>query len=323
MVARGRRPAACLVHSTSASRRPRDIPVDHRNVPQVGGGHYHPVDWRKETPIRYDDGRLDVLPTRHLVPVAAAHDRIRIPLVVVERWRLIERGENPVAPNPPRKMRLNEGATIPVRICPVADEAHRTSKRAYAHVFCGPGTTVCVASAYFDLPREFRDGILAHELGHLFAGSDGDEPAADRAFLENTGVEILYKDGRWGRCLQCLSPGDSRKLEGRFVFDFAGRRTGVRTEQDETELEYVVSIHSEKPLDWDELLEAVGLDPALFSEPPRKRGVGRRFDWTVSSLADAEEQAEAVRKILPSGIEVVAFAREHDSEGVRELGWSA
>lgn len=245
-----------------------------------------------------------------------APDGLRIPLEIVNRWIVLDEVENPgLRRNPARNKR------IPVRICKIADEAHRTSERAYAHVFCGPGSTICVASAFFDLPREHRDGILAHELGHLFAGSEGDEPAADAAFLERTGVKIHYKDGRHGQCLQCLAPSDSRRLEGRFDFDFSGRLTGVETERDETSIDYVVKVTSSRSFSRADLARALKVDPTQIGGDDRWRG--RSFEWTAPSLAEAAQQAAAVRRVLPSTMSVRAFARESDGRETRELGWSA
>lgn len=116
---------------------------------------------------------------------------------------------------------------IPVRICRDADSTHAESLRAYAHTFCRPSPTICVASAFFDLDPGHRDGILAHEIGHLLAGPKGNEEAADRAFEEATGVRIRYRDGDNGRCLQWLPPDDRRRLLGVFEFDFSGKRREV------------------------------------------------------------------------------------------------
>ena len=123
--------------------------------------------------------------------------------------------------------------------------------------------------------------------------------------------------GRHGRCLQSLDPSDSRRLEGRFVFDFSGRLTDVETEEDETEVEYVVSLSADRSLDWRDLLEAVGVDPVGMSGR-----VGQQINWTVPSLTEAEEQVAAMRKVLPAGATATASAVEHDRDGTRELGWS-
>ena len=37
---------------------PRDIPVDHRGVPVLGAGHYKPVKWSEEHPIKLDNGQV-------------------------------------------------------------------------------------------------------------------------------------------------------------------------------------------------------------------------------------------------------------------------
>lgn len=118
---------------------------------------------------------------------------------------------------------------IPVRICRDADATHAGSRRAYAHTFCCDPPTICVSSAFFDLSPGHRDGILAHEIGHILAGHDGDEEAADRAFEEATGVRIQYRDGEFGRCLQWLPEDDRRDLLGVFEFEFSGVRSDVKT----------------------------------------------------------------------------------------------
>ena len=112
---------------------------------------------------------------------------------------------------------------IKVRICNDADRAHKGSLRAYGHTFCKNGPVICVASEFFGLPNGHRDGILAHEIGHLLAGPDAGEEEADRAFEEETGVRILYKDGPSGRCLQWLDKKDGKALIGVFEFEFEGR----------------------------------------------------------------------------------------------------
>lgn len=116
---------------------------------------------------------------------------------------------------------------ITVRVCKGADRTRRSSRRAYAHTFCKDGPVVCVASEFFGLPAGHRDGVLAHEIGHLLAGPDAGEEDADRAFEEETGVRVRYKDGDHGRCLQWLSPADRRSLLGRFEFEFEGRVSGT------------------------------------------------------------------------------------------------
>lgn len=248
-------------------------------------------------------------------------DGIRIPLEIVRRWSLLEQAERPAASNPPRAL-LRNGEVIPVRVCPKADETHRISKRAYAHVFCGPGSTICVASAFFGLPRSHRDGLLAHEIGHLLAGTEEDEHAADQAFFDATGVRIGYRDGPHGRCLQSLSPVDSRSLVGRFAFEFSGRGTGVETEEDQTRVDYVVSVRcDERSFTPAWLAGAMGMtelpDDAAYMEETD------RVDWRVPTMGEAARQAAALREVLPDDMEVLALAIESDPEGTRELGWSA
>lgn len=114
---------------------------------------------------------------------------------------------------------------IRVRICADADAAHADSRRAYGHTFCekAPENGICVSSSFFDLSHGHRDGILAHEIGHLLAGQSAGEEAADRAFEEATGVRIQYRDGPHGRCLQWLPAADRQRLIGVFDFKFSGK----------------------------------------------------------------------------------------------------
>jgi len=130
---------------------------------------------------------------------------------------------------------------IRVRVCPDADGDSSRSRRAYAHTYCGSWPGICVASSFFALSREHRDGILAHEIGHLLAGPDGDEWEADAAFLESTGVRIEYADGAHGRCLQWVDPKDSGALYGTFEFEFSGRASEEDVRAKDDGAEYILS----------------------------------------------------------------------------------
>jgi hypothetical protein len=111
------------------------------------------------------------------------------------------------------------------KVCADADRDHEKSLRQYAHVGPHGDNVICVAAAFLDLPREHRDALVAHEIGHLIAYPDGSEAAADAAFKVLTGVTIRYKDGPHGDCLQWLTPKDSKVLEGVFEFDLSGLKT--------------------------------------------------------------------------------------------------
>jgi len=88
-----------------------------------------------------------------------------------------------------------------VHWCQVAERAHQRSRRQYAHVFHRRGV-ICVARAFWRLPRRHRLGVLAHEAGHVLAGRAAGEHAADEAAARALGITIRYRTTRWGRKLQ-------------------------------------------------------------------------------------------------------------------------
>jgi hypothetical protein len=47
---------------------PREIKTNERNIPDVGAGHYKPVDWNRQVAIRYDNGDLDTMYHQYLNP---------------------------------------------------------------------------------------------------------------------------------------------------------------------------------------------------------------------------------------------------------------
>jgi hypothetical protein len=51
---------------------------------------------------------------------------------------------------------------------------------------------VCVAKAFDGLPEKYRLGILMHELGHILAGPEGSEGAANRAITAVHGIPVSY-----------------------------------------------------------------------------------------------------------------------------------
>jgi len=190
----------------------------------------------------------------------------------------------------PGGISLRPDQVIPVRICSDVDAMHMNSSRAYAHTYCAAPPTICVASAFFSLPNNHRDGILAHELGHLFAGRAGDERDADQAFFDKTGVRIRYADGKWGACLQSLEKDDSRRLLGKFKFDFSG----TRDRKAKTKAEHFAVVYR------------VAVDKDLV--------------WTSTKINEAQSHVDDLRE---SGFDVVATAFEIGVDGsVRELAWS-
>lgn len=110
--------------------------------------------------------------------------------------------------------------SIPIKLCELAEKDHRRSKRQYAHTYHHP-RTICVCKAFWDLPKELRAGVLAHEIGHLLFDllgapdpKDHTERAADHAIWQQFGIAIDYVDDhRHGKRLQYIIPS------WMFVFD--------------------------------------------------------------------------------------------------------
>lgn len=76
----------------------------------------------------------------------------------------------------------------------------RTSKRAYMHVGCAPGTICTWAPAAALLPDPILCGILLHEFGHL---AGGDEGGADRWVYQTLGMPVRYATRLH---LECVDP---------------------------------------------------------------------------------------------------------------------
>jgi hypothetical protein len=93
--------------------------------------------------------------------------------------------------------------------CQLVEKEHRKSKRQYAHVFHINGQ-VCLARAFIELPERFRLGILMHEYGHILAGPDGSEEAANKAVERKTGIPIRYGPSHHGLNLEYI---DGRHFE--------------------------------------------------------------------------------------------------------------
>ena len=88
------------------------------------------------------------------------------------------------------------------RFCKAVEAEHKRNRRQYAHTFHYENT-ICLCRDFWELPKENRDGILLHELGHLMAGG-GTEDEANEAALEELGARIAYEDGPYGRQLEQL-----------------------------------------------------------------------------------------------------------------------
>jgi hypothetical protein len=64
--------------------------------------------------------------------------------------------------------------------------------------------TICVADAFWILPRRHQDGILLHEFGHLLAGPEASEESADAAVEAVTGAKVDFLNSRYGFMLETL-----------------------------------------------------------------------------------------------------------------------
>lgn len=94
--------------------------------------------------------------------------------------------------------------TVKWRHCAIAERDHRKDVRNYAHTYHYP-QTICLAKDFWKLPREYRDGVLLHEIGHLLAGPDGSESDANDAVFDWAGAQIEYVDSPFGKRLERLS----------------------------------------------------------------------------------------------------------------------
>jgi hypothetical protein len=106
-----------------------------------------------------------------------------------------------------------------LRHCLEADKEHGANQRQYAHTFHYP-ETICVAEAFWTLPKRYRDGVILHEIGHLLAGVEASEKAANDAVEERTGARIEYVDSKYGPNLE-RAGGDVRP---RLSFDSVSGR---------------------------------------------------------------------------------------------------
>jgi len=92
----------------------------------------------------------------------------------------------------------------------MANREHRRSKRQYAHVFHYPGNVICVARAFDDLPIKIRQGLIAHEIGHLLLKTDQahTESDANKAVARQFGLEVGYRNSPYGERLEYLKAGE-------------------------------------------------------------------------------------------------------------------
>lgn len=83
---------------------------------------------------------------------------------------------------------------IKIKPCPLADAEHKyIGKRQYAHVFHhNNNKIICVAKAFFKLPKRFQTGLIIHEIGHLFGAVD--ELKADKLGSKICGIEVYRED---------------------------------------------------------------------------------------------------------------------------------
>ena len=91
--------------------------------------------------------------------------------------------------------------TVYWRHCGEVERDHARDRRSYAHTYHYPNT-ICLCDAFWDLPRDYQDGLLMHEAGHLLAGYGGTEEAANRAAEAVFGGRIEYADSPYGERLE-------------------------------------------------------------------------------------------------------------------------
>ena len=87
--------------------------------------------------------------------------------------------------------------TIHWRNCAEVEREHRRDQRSYAHTYHYPGM-VCLAKAFWKLPKSYQNGLLLHEAGHLLVGRRGTEEDANRAAERVFGGRIEYVDSPYG-----------------------------------------------------------------------------------------------------------------------------
>jgi hypothetical protein len=101
------------------------------------------------------------------------------------------------------------------RNCREVEAEHRRNQRSYAHTYHYPNT-VCLADAFWDLPKDHQEGLLLHEAGHLLAGPSGTEEDANQAAEEVFGGRIEYVDSPYGEDLErAANPSVSDLVDAR------------------------------------------------------------------------------------------------------------
>ena|ERR1035437_1406051 len=93
-----------------------------------------------------------------------------------------------------------------IMFCREADKEHAAALRQYAHTFHHPNT-ICVARAFAELPENIREGLVAHELGHLLLWDKPDhtEAEANKAIFDVCGALVKYRDTPHGKHLEFLA----------------------------------------------------------------------------------------------------------------------
>ena len=90
------------------------------------------------------------------------------------------------------------------RMHPPLDEEHRKNPRRYAQVVIDENVFE-FSRAILWLPLRFREGLMAHEIGHLLCPARHTEADADRAAEEALGMRIEYSEAWPGKGLQCVT----------------------------------------------------------------------------------------------------------------------
>lgn len=98
-------------------------------------------------------------------------------------------------------------------ICGLAERDHKKSKRQYAHVGHVVGV-ICVCEAFYELPLEYADAILLHELAHLVYPDEEDEAEVDVAAAELFEIPVgRMADTKYGKDLQFIGKRDVSRAE--------------------------------------------------------------------------------------------------------------
>lgn len=60
----------------------------------------------------------------------------------------------------------------------------------------------------YNLPNIHRYALLLHEIGHLLAGPNKGEAAADKAAYDYSGIHIRYRNSKYGKMLETIDSSD-------------------------------------------------------------------------------------------------------------------